>query len=257
LRPKCEGLQKFGHERITPERALFGALAEYCHLPGRTAIFHVPADLPDAVACPANCATATVAAVYRSSGSCEGESIVVLGAGMLGLTACAMGATRGAANVICLEPDDRRRSLARAFGATVVLDSSLPAGEIRCAVRDLTASRGADIALDFAGHPEALELGLKLLREGGRFVVAGATFPARPIQLSGEMLVKRLQQIIGVYNYEPEDLGRAIAFLSAAQRRFPFAKLVTQTFSFEEINEAFDYAERERPPRVAVKMYAT
>jgi alcohol dehydrogenase len=257
LRPKCERLQKFGHERITEERALFGALAEYCHLPGGTAIFHVPAELPDAVACPANCATATVAAVYRNAGSFEGKSIVVLGAGMLGLTACAMGATSGAAQVICLEPDDRRRSLAEAFGATAILDSSLPADEVRHAIRDLTAGRGADIALDFAGHPEALELGLELLREGGRFVVAGATFPARPIQLSGEMLVKRLLQIVGVYNYEPEDLGRAIDFLSAAHRCFPFAKLVTRSFPLDEVNAAFDHAERERPPRVAVTMYAT
>ena len=57
IRPKCERLLKFGHEKIIPGRALIGGLAEYCHLPEGTAIFKVPANVPDAVASPANCAT--------------------------------------------------------------------------------------------------------------------------------------------------------------------------------------------------------
>jgi alcohol dehydrogenase len=252
LRPKCVKLQKFGHEAITERRALFGALGEYCHLPAGTAIFHVPDGLPDSVACPANCATATVAAVFRNAGCCEGKSVVVLGAGMLGLTACAMASHGGAATVICLEPDPRRRPLAARFGATELLDSGHSAEETRKHVFALTHGRGADVALDFAGYPEALELGIQLLREGGRFVVAGATFPARPVQWSGEMLVKRLLQVVGVYNYEPEDLGRALEFLAATHERFPFAELVGRSFSLDEVHQAFEYAERERPPRVAV-----
>jgi putative phosphonate catabolism associated alcohol dehydrogenase len=252
LRPKCEKLQKFGHEAIGMRGPLFGALAEYCHLPAGTAVFGVPDNLPDNVACPANCATATVAAVFRHAGGCEGKSVVVLGAGMLGLTACAMASHLGAEQVICLEPDPQRRGLARCFGATALLDSVQSVEETRKQIFTLTHGRGADVALDFAGHPQALELGIELLRAGGRFVVAGATFPARPVQWSGEMLVKRLLQVIGVYNYAPEDLGRALEFLAAVQQRFPFAGLVAKTFSLQEVNEAFEYAERQRPPRVAV-----
>ncbi len=254
LRPKCEKLQKFGHEAITPQRALFGALAEYCHLPAGTAVFHVPADLPDHVACPANCATATVTAAFRTAGWFEDKTVVILGAGMLGLTACAMASIQSAAAVICLEPDPRRRALAARFGATTLLDSALPAEEVRRKVQELAYGRGADVAFDFAGHPEALELGIQLLREGGLFVVAGATFPARPVQWSGEMLVKRLLKVIGVYNYDPDDLWLALGFLDAAHKQFPFAELVAASFSLNEVNAAFDYAERKRPPRVAVHM---
>ena len=96
LRPKCERLLKFGHEQIVPGRALIGGLAEYCHLPQRTAIFKVPQNVPDAVASPANCATSTVAAVFRNAGPCRGQTVVIHGAGMLGLTACAMAAFNGA-----------------------------------------------------------------------------------------------------------------------------------------------------------------
>ncbi|MGA2255148.1 MAG: zinc-binding dehydrogenase [Thermoguttaceae bacterium] len=252
VRPKCEKLLKFGHEKITPQRALFGGLAEYCHLLEGTAVFKVPDGLTDRVACPANCATATVAAVLRRAGCCEGNTVVVHGAGMLGLTACAMAAEAGATEVICLEPDPRRRSLAARFGATTVLDSALPEEQTRQHVFNLTHNRGADISLEFCGYPEALELGIRLLREGGCFVVAGATFPSRPVRWSGEILVRRLLQVVGVYNYQPEDLGTALEFLARCSARYPFDELVAGSFSLADVNVAFDYAERQRPPRVAV-----
>jgi alcohol dehydrogenase len=132
------------------------------------------------------------------------------------------------------------------------LDSTLPDEETRRCILDLTQKRGADIGLEFSGYPEAIELGVRLLREGGRFVMAGATFPARPVQLLGEQLVRRLLQIIGVYNYQPEDMETALAFLSQSQGRYPFAELVGKTFSLDEANAAFDYAQCHRPPRVAV-----
>ena len=142
-----------------------------------------------------------------------------------------------------------KRSAPRAL-----IDSSLPMEAIRSQIRDLTVGRGADIVMDFAGHPEALELGVQLLRDGGRFVVAGATFPARPIQLSGEMLVKRLLQIIGLYNYEPEDLGQAITFLAAVHRRFPFAELVTRHLPARRSQRGLRLCRTRRPPRVAIKL---
>lgn len=252
LRPKCERLMKFGHEKIIPGRALIGGMAEHCHLPEGTAIFKVPENVPDAVASPANCATSTVAAVFRNAGSCAGETVVVHGAGMLGLTACAMAAAGGAAQVIALEPDQHRREKALQFGAAEALDSTRPADEIRECVFALTEGRGAEIGMELSGYPEAIELGVRLLREGGRFVMAGATFPSRPVQLLAEQLVRRLLRVIGVYNYQPEDLECALEFLARCQGRFPFEGLVGKTFSLGEVNQAFEYAERERPPRVAV-----
>jgi putative phosphonate catabolism associated alcohol dehydrogenase len=252
VRPKCERLQKFGHQAITAERALFGGLAEYCHLPERTAIFKVPDAVTDVVASPANCATATVAAVFRNADSVKGKAVIIHGAGMLGLTACAMAAAGGAAHVIALEPDQSRRTLAALFGATAIIDSNLPEEEIRGRIFSFTENRGADVGLEFSGYPDACESGLRLLRDGGQFVMAGATFPSRPMQLAADQLVRRLLKIVGVYNYQPEDLETALEFLAANQGRFPFERLVGKIFSLDEGNAAFAYAEQQRPPRVAV-----
>jgi alcohol dehydrogenase len=256
LRPKCEKLMKFGHEKLAPGRELIGGLAEHCYLPEGTAIFRVPENVPDIVASPANCATATVAAVFRNAGPCAGQTVVVHGAGMLGLTACAMAAAGDAGQVIALEPDKRRREMATKFGATEVLDSTRPEEEIRQRVFELTNGRGAEIGMELSGYPEAIELGVRLLREGGRFVMAGATFPSRPVQLPAEQLVRRLLHVIGVYNYQPEDLQWALGFLSACQGRFPFESLIGTIFPITAANEAFTYAEQQRPPRVAVNTRA-
>jgi alcohol dehydrogenase len=250
LRPKCGRLMKFGHEAIAAGRALTGGMAEYCWLPQGTAIFRVPENVPDSVACPANCATATVAAVFRTAGPVMGEVIVIHGAGMLGQTACAMAASGGAARVIVIEPDVRRRENALAFGAEVALDSKLEPAEIMARVQEMSGGRGADAGLEFAGHPESVELGIGLLHTGGRFVMAGATFPSRPVQLPAEQLVRRMIRIAGVYNYAPEDLETALEFLSGAVKRYPFETLVGASYALSKVNEAIAFAETEKPPRV-------
>lgn len=252
LRPKCDRLMKFGHEELVAQRALTGGMAEYCHLPQGTAIFRVPGNVSDAAASPSNCATATVAAVFRNAGSIDGETVLVHGAGMLGQTACAMAAHGGARHVVVLEPDARRRDKAIAFGATLAIDSTCPVDEIRHQVLAVTDTRGADVAVELSGFPEAIELGLGLLRYGGRFVLAGATFPSRPVQLLAEQIVRRMHQIKGVYNYNPEDLEAGLQFLSDCAGRYPFDELVGQAFPLEEVNAAIEVAERERPPRVAI-----
>jgi hypothetical protein len=47
-------------------------------------------------------------------------------------------------------------------------------------------------------------------------------------------------------------LESALEFLAKCQGKYPFEKLVGKTFSLSEVNAAFDYAERQRPPRVAI-----
>jgi len=226
-------------------RDLTGAYAEYCHLPAGTAIFRVPANVPDSIAAPANCATATVAAVLRNAGAVAGRNVLVIGAGMLGLTACAMARAEGAAQVIAVERDERRRALAERFGATIASAT----GE---AAFSATGGRGVDIALEFAGTPEACESAIPLLRAGGHLVMAGAVFPSRPMALAAEDVVRRMLKLTGVYNYQPEDLGHALQFLSQVKDRYPFDELIGARFSLAGINTAIQFAEKEKPPRVAV-----
>ena len=59
-------------------------------------------------------------------------------------------------------------------------------------------------------------------------------------------------RITGVYNYAPEDLESALAFLASAADLYPFEELVGASYPLREVNAAIAFAERERPPRVAL-----
>jgi threonine dehydrogenase-like Zn-dependent dehydrogenase len=171
---------------------------------------------------------------------------------MLGQTACAMAWEQGATCVIAIEPDSRRREVALRFGASVAIDSGSPPDEISARVKEFTNGRGADVGLEFAGYPESTELGVGLLRMGGRFIMAGATFPSRPVNLSAEQLVRSMIRISGVYNYSPEDLERALVFLDRSAALYPFEEMVGARYPLREVNAAIAFAESERPPRVAL-----
>ena len=250
---KCEHLFKYGHEKIVPEHPLSGGLADYCHLAAGTAIFRVPDSLPDVVACPANCATATVAGAIRVGGGCEGKSVLIQGAGMLGLTATAMARTQGAQKVIVCDVDADRLRRASQFGATQTLPVSGDEQELIASVGDLTEGRGVDLAVELSGAASAVQTGVKLPRIGGRYVLIGSTFPIPPVGLDPESVVRRCLTIVGNHNYRPEDLAAAVSFLVEHGGEFPFADLVHDGFSLPDAEAAFARAVKGQDLRVAVR----
>jgi alcohol dehydrogenase len=252
LPQKCERLFKYGHEKIDDAHPLSGGLAEYCHLARGTALLRVPESLPDEVACPANCATATVAAALRVAGDCRDATVLIQGAGMLGLTASAMAKSRGAREIIVSDPDADRVPWAARFGATRAIHQKPGDDELAQAVNATTDGRGVDVALELSGSPEAVETGVRLLRIGGRYVLVGAVFPARDVAISAEQVVRRLLRIEGVHNYTPDDLKTSVEFLAANCTSYPFAELVTGRFKLADAEAAFQHAKTTRSPRVAI-----
>jgi len=197
LPQKCETMVKYGHEQLQAGREWTGGLAQYCMLAPGAAIFRIPDSLSDEAVCPANCATATVAAALRAAGELRGGAVLIQGAGMLGITACAMARVAGADEVICCDINPARLRKAEEFGATRVAY----AADAAAAVRSVTGKYGVDIALEVSGSPAAFETGLPLLRIGGVYVLVGGVFPTPPTAIQMEDVIRRLLTIRGVHNY--------------------------------------------------------
>ena len=254
LPQKCESLRKYGHEPFDQSTGPLGGLATHCHLLAGTTLVTVPAELPDPVAAPAGCATATIAAAWRSahramdSELTTPQTVVVLGLGMLGLTACAWGAADNRTVIAC-DTNDSRLTLARRFGAT---HATKPETLVEF-VQSRTSGRGADLAFELSGSPEAAMLSLNVLRTGGTSVWVGSVFPSDPISVSPETIVRRCLTVSGIHNYAPLDLVAAVDFLAKHVERYPFLEVVSRTFPLETATEAFEFAERERPIRVAIQ----
>ena len=219
---KCRGVRKAGHEALDSDWGLSGGYARHVLLPRGLPIAVVDDELCDALAAPAACATATVMAVVERAGSLAGRHVVVLGAGMLGLTAAAGAAQAGAAAVTVVDPSCARRELARQFGATEVRSAATEAGTY-------------DVLLEFSGSSAALQDGLAALEIQGVAVLAGSVAPNGTIAVDPESVVRRQLSIHGVHNYEPRHLAAALDFLQLTRDRFPWANLVAEPRPLEDI----------------------
>jgi putative phosphonate catabolism associated alcohol dehydrogenase len=236
---KCLLLRKYGHEPLDEAAPLTGGFATHCIVLPGTAIVTVPDDVPDVVAGPASCATATVAAVLAAAGPIEpGARALVSGAGMLGLTAVAMLAQAGA-HVLAVDPDGARREQARRFGAADVAPDGAGAADV-------------DVAVELSGAAAAVGSCLAALAVGGVAVLAGSVSPGPAVPLDPERLVRGLHRVVGVHNYRPADLQAAVGFLAAHHRAYPFAELVAGRYRLDELDEAVAAARRGPAPRQAV-----
>jgi threonine dehydrogenase-like Zn-dependent dehydrogenase len=113
-------------------------------------------------------------AVHVLGGIGSTEVIVVQGSGPLGLLATAVVKVAGARRAVTIGAPDARLQIASQFGAdeTLSIDRMSPE-ERNERIRSLTEGRGADIVMEFTGHPQAFNEGLDLIRRGGRYVVVG------------------------------------------------------------------------------------
>lgn len=247
LPQKCESLFKYGHTSIAPGREFSGGFAECCILTPGTGILRLPDDLNDEIAAPANCAVATVAAAFRQAAPLNGGTVVVMGCGVLGLTACAMAAER-ADQVIGCDIAADRETMARSFGAT----SFATPETLRDHVSEITNGRGADLVLEFSGASQAVSAGLSVMRIGSTAVIAGTTTPGNHIPLDPNDLVRRMLTLKGLHNYAPEDLVTAIDFLTKTTSHRPFALFSGGHFRLQNINAAFTAAAKLPGCRVAV-----
>lgn len=252
LPQKCEHAVKYGHIAFEHGYELSGGYAEYCVLAPGSAVMRLPDDMPLEVACPANCATGTAAAAVAAAGCVEDRSCCVLGVGLVGLTAAAMLARAGARHVVCVDPNDARRSLASRFGASHVARPD----QLDALGNDLTGSRGFDVVIECAGPSANFSSALHLVRLGGTIVLVGSTYPDVPVPIQVDQIVRRNLTIRGVHNYTPADLHQAVNFLADNHRALPFAEVVHPWIPLPEIGRAFALAAQARSMRVGVTMNA-
>lgn len=250
LPQKCRSLAKYGHGIAEGRTALSGGLAGFQLLRSGSLIVPLPANVPHAVLCPANCATATVAACVRAAGSLADKRVLILGAGMLGLTACAMGKQERAQTICVVDRVRQRISRARQFGATDFLLCE-DGDDTSSAILNGYSDTPFDVVLELTGAPDCVAAAIASGDTGARIILAGSVHPSDPISLDPQAIVRKCQSIRGVHNYAPVDLKRALSFLET-QQGFPFDELVEATFSLHDVNRAIDYALENRPTRLAI-----
>lgn len=247
----------YAHWIKPPETAphFHGAFATHYYLNPDQYFFRVPDALSDEVVAGANCGLSQVLFGLDRAGLTAGQSLVIQGAGGLGLNAAAVAHEAGA-RVIVVEGIEGRIELARRFGADEIVDmrehTTVQARLAR--VQELVGGAGADVVLEVSGVPAAFLEGIGLARPGGTLVEIGnvSVGPEHEVGLSPGLVTRKALRVIGCVRYQPWFLERALRFLERRHAEHPFDALSDREYGLEQVGEAIRRAESKQVARPAI-----
>lgn len=167
----------------------------------------------------------------RAGGVRPGDTVVVVGAGPVGLAVVATARLFAPRRVVVVEPSPRRLEAARVLGADVLAD---PAERPEALVADLTAGLGAEVVVEAVGRPETFELCTRLVGPRGR--VANVGVHGRPATLHLETLWSR-SVTISTGLVDTVSTPTLLALLADGQ--LALSALLTHEFALGEIDAAY------------------
>lgn len=242
----------FGQSNVAPyfQGATF---ATHYYLHHDQPFYRVPEAVSTAAAASANCALAQVLHGLDKVGVALGQTVLIQGAGGLGLAAAAVSKERGA-RVIVLDMVPARLEMALTFGADHVIDVSRTASlddRVRM-VQQMARAQGVDVAVELTGVPAVFSEGISYLRPEGVYVVMGTISPGKTATFDPGALVRKSARVVGVNRYPPCYLRAAMDFLEAYEARYPFGQLLNRRFRLEEAQTAIEMSARREVQRATL-----
>ncbi|WP_374455994.1 alcohol dehydrogenase catalytic domain-containing protein [Nocardioides sp.] len=197
-----------------------GGLADFVVVP-RVNVIAVPDGVPAVWAAVAEPLAVGLHAARRA-GVGAGDTVLITGAGPIGIASLLGAISLGAGAVFVSEPSAARAQLALHVGATEVFDPLTV--DVRREVFLRSGRVGPDRAIEATGRPEAFELGLTSLRRGGRLSIAGITDSALTFPLRQLVLYER--EVVGSLGYN-RDIERVLQLMATGRLDpGPFVKTV-------------------------------
>ncbi len=161
-----------------------------------------------------------------------GDTVAVVGAGAVGLAAILTTGLWGAAKVVAIDSNKFRLEKARDFGAT---DTVEVGPDSVAEVLSLTDGLGVDVSIEAVGYPETLLTAARLVRPGG--TIANIGVHGVPVELPmQEMWIQNVTITMGLV----DTVSIPILLKMVDSGRIPAEKMGTHTFTFDEIDQAYD-----------------
>ena len=241
----CENRRAYMFETMERAPYLLGGFSEYGYVLPESGRIKVPDTVSNDLASLCSCAFRSVMNAIGQIGRIASyDTVVIQGVGPLGLLATAVARTSGARQVIVIGAPAERLDLASTFGADVTIPlESTTADERAGCVESLTGERGADIVMEFTGHPSAFVEGLVLSRKGGRYLVVGQLGEDTTL-VAPSMIVKKNLNVIGSFSGDAASYWKALDFVEIHQKDFPFERLITNRYRLEDVNLAIERMRR-------------
>ena len=230
------------------------AFAEMVVTPASGAV-KIDPDVPLETACVIGCALQTgTGAVLNTAGVEEGATVLMMGAGGIGISAIQGARLAGASMIVASDPNPDRRAAALEFGATHAID---PASEdVVTRAFELTGNIGMDYAFETAGVAALINNGLNAIRNGGTMVCVGAPPLDDGIEIPHAVLFtisgkKLCGCMLGSVN-SLREIPRLISLWQAG--KLDLEGMITSRRPLAEINEACDDLAKGRGIRTVLEI---
>ncbi|MFO7882639.1 MAG: zinc-binding dehydrogenase, partial [Kosmotogaceae bacterium] len=164
------------------------------------------------------------------------KNIVILGAGMIGLSILVNAVKAGAKNIIVIDLIPERLDMAKELGATKILKTNEI--NIKEKIKEVAPYEGIDVVFECVGIEKTIRDAIEIVRKGGKIIVVGVFGEETKVQMA--YVQDRELEILGSLMYIRRDFTEAVEML--ARNEFPTEKFISRIFPLEEGQKAFEAA---------------
>ena len=226
-----------------------GGWSEYMYLPPKAWVYRVPEHIPVEFACIVELFVVASLldrgaelAALGGKGFHFGDTVVVQGAGAIGMMMVARARMLGAGKIIALDMTSTNADLAGDFGADMLIDvSGLSDAEVVEAIRDQTEGRGADVVVETVGQPDVVKVGLEMLRRGGTYLETGNFADTGDVALNIHRHIAAKNVLLyGNTNHPHDAYYRSLEMMWRHRASFPWERLITHRYPLEQAQQAVE-----------------
>jgi propanol-preferring alcohol dehydrogenase len=228
----CRTVQMIGKDRD-------GGWAEFVAVPAHSAI-GLPDKIPFEQGAILMCSSATSLHALKKARLRRGETAAIYGIGGLGISAVQLARVIGATDVFAIDINPRKLELAQRHGAIPINASGVdPVAHIR----ELTAGRGVDVALELVGLPLTMQQAVQSLAVLGRAALVGLMDETFAVAPYSEMINKEAE-IIGVSDHLASEIPMLTDYLATGQLDLSHGVIRTIPLDASAINQTLDGLEK-------------
>jgi L-iditol 2-dehydrogenase len=169
-----------------------------------------------------------------------GDTVVITGAGPIGLMNVLTAKAGGASHIIVSDMVASRLEVARQIGATHTVQGG--ADELKAAAQEVTDGRGADVCIECAGHPSALNACIKAARAGATVILIGMP-PGDTAEVNINDLIVREVKLRPIFRYN-NTFPTGVSLMASG--RVDVKPLISKRFGLAEVPQAFEYVVENR-----------
>lgn len=249
-------LCKTGRENLCTDGAavgyeIDGAFAEIIRIPAQAVAAGNLRPLPDHMSYEEAALVEPLSCVLNGQnkvGLSSDDTVVILGAGPIGLLHVHLARLRGASRIIVSDPNGHRREAALTAGANAVIDPT--AEDLAARVRAETGGRGADVVICAIGIPALARQATDLAAFGGRISLFAGFSKGETAEMDVNAIHYRELTVTGAFGLSRKDFDRA--FDMVANGQLNLKPMITHRYGLQDIADALSVAEGGSAIKVAL-----